>query len=49
MIELVDVIFNQYLRILVGIILVGLIVFSLYWTNKDKLKKLVIFKTVNKD
>ena len=36
MIELIDIFFNHYLRILVGIILVGLILFSLYFRFKKK-------------
>jgi len=40
MVELIDIIFNQYLRIFVGIVLVGLICFSLYYPYKDKIKKL---------
>ena len=36
MIELIDVFFNQYLRIFVGIILIGLILFSLYFKFKKK-------------
>jgi hypothetical protein len=49
MIELIDIIFNQYLRIFVGIVLVGLVIFSLYYSYKDKLKKLLRFKTDSKD
>ena len=49
MIELIDIIFNQYLRIFVGIVLVGLIVFSLYHSYYDKLKKFFKLKTDNKD
>ena len=40
MIELIDLIFNQYLRLFVGVVLVGLICFSLYYSYKDKIKKL---------
>ena len=36
MIELIDLLFNQYLRIFVGIVLVGLILFSLYFKFKGK-------------
>jgi len=36
MIELIDIFFNQYLRVFVGIVLVGLILFSLYYKFKDK-------------
>ena len=36
MIELIDLFFNQYLRIFVGIILVGLILFSIYYKFKNK-------------
>jgi hypothetical protein len=49
MIEFIDIIFNHYLRIFVGIILVGLVIFSLYYSYIDKLKKLLRFKTDNKD
>jgi hypothetical protein len=49
MIELIDIIFNQYLRIFFGIILIGLIIFSLYRSYYDKLKKLLRFKNKNKD
>ena len=40
MIEFIDLFFNQYLRIFVGVVLVGLICFSLYYSHKDKIKKL---------
>jgi hypothetical protein len=40
MIEFIDLFFNQYLRIFVGVVLVGLICFSLYYSYKDKIKKL---------
>jgi hypothetical protein len=36
MFELIDIFFNQYLRIFVGIVLIGLILFSLYYKFKDK-------------
>jgi hypothetical protein len=36
MIELIDVFFNQYLRVFVGIVLIGLILFSLYVKFKKK-------------
>jgi hypothetical protein len=36
MIELIDLFFNQYLRIFVGVVLVGLILFSLYFKFKGK-------------
>lgn len=49
MIELIDIIFNQYLRIFVGVILVGLVIISLYFSYKDKLKKLLRFKNNDKD
>lgn len=45
MIELIDIIFNQYLRIFVGVILVVLVCFSLYYNYKDKVKKLLGFNT----
>jgi len=35
MIEIIDIFFNQYLRIFVGIILVGLILLSLYYKFKN--------------
>ena len=38
MIELIDLFFNQYLKIFVGIILVGLILLSLYYKFKKQLK-----------
>jgi hypothetical protein len=40
MTEFINLFFNQYLKIFVGIVLVGLICFSLYYSNKDKIKKL---------
>ena len=43
MTEIIDIIFNQYLRIFVGIVLVGLVIFSLYYSHNDKLKKLLKF------
>jgi len=49
MIELIDIIFNQYLRLFVGVILVGLVCFSLYFNYKDKVKKLLNFKSNSKD
>ena len=49
MIELIDIFFNQYLRIFVGIVLVGLVIFSLYYSYYDKIKKFFKFKTDNKD
>ena len=36
MIELIDIFFNQYLRVFVGIVLIGLILFSLYFKFKKK-------------
>ena len=36
MIEFIDIFFNQYLRIFVGTVLVGLILFSLYYNFKNK-------------
>jgi len=39
MIELIDLFLNQYLRIFVGVVLIGLIVFSLFFRLKNKLKK----------
>ena len=49
MIELIDIIFNQYLRIFVGVILLGLVCFSLYYNYKDKVKKLLGFNTDHQD
>ena len=49
MIDLIDIIFNQYLRIFVGVILVGLVCFSLYYNYKDKVKKLLGFNTDHQD
>jgi hypothetical protein len=39
MIELLDLFLNKYLRLFVGVILIGLIVFSLFFRLKNKLKK----------
>jgi hypothetical protein len=36
MIEFIDLFFNHYLRIFVGVVLVGLILFSLYYSFKNK-------------
>ena len=36
MIELIDIFFNHYLRILVGVVLIGLILSSLYFKFKKK-------------
>ena len=49
MIEIIDIILNQYLRIFVGVVLVSLIIFSLYYSYNDKLKKILRFKTRKKD
>ena len=49
MLELIDLIFNQYLRIFVGAVLIGLIIFSLFFKFKNKLKKKSNFKIENKD
>ena len=49
MIEIIDLILNQYLRILVGVILIGLIIFSLFFKLKDKIKKKSNIKIENKD
>ena len=49
MIELIDLIFNQYLRIFVGVVLIGLIIFSLLFKFKNKLKKKFKFKIENKN
>ena len=39
MIELIDLILNQYLRIFVGAALIGLIIVSLFFKLKNNLKK----------
>ena len=39
MIELIDLFLNQYLRLFVGVVLIGLIIFSLFFRLKNKLKK----------
>ncbi len=44
MIELIDVVLSQYLRIFVGIVMVGLVIFSLSYSYKDNFKKLLRFK-----
>ena len=49
MLELIDLIFNQYLRIFVGAVLIGLIIFSLFFKFKNKLKKKSDFEIKNKD
>ena len=49
MIELIDLIFNQYLRLFVGTVLIGLIIFSLFFKFKNKIKKKFNFKIENKD
>jgi|TARA_B100000902_G_scaffold245089_1_gene232043 hypothetical protein len=49
MIEIIDLILNQYLRILVGVILIGLIIFSLFFKLKNKYKKKSNIKIENKD
>ena len=49
MIEIIDLILNQYLRILVGVILIGLIIFSLFFKLKNKIKKKSNIKIKNKD
>jgi len=36
MIEFIDLFFNHYLRIFVGVVLVGLVLFSLYYSFKKK-------------
>ena len=47
MAEIIDLIFNQYLRIFVGFVLAGLVIFSLYCSHNDSLKRLLKFKTYN--
>ena len=49
MIEIIDLILNQYLRILVGVILIGLIILSLFFKLKNKIKKKSNIKIKNKD
>ena len=49
MIDIIDLILNQYLRLFVGIVLIGLIIFSLFFRLKNKLKKKSNFKINNKD
>ena len=49
MIEIIDLFLIQYLRIFVGIVLIGLIIFSLFFRLKNKLKKKSNFKINNKD
>ena len=39
MIELIDLFLNQYLRIFVGVVLIGLIILSLLFRLKNKIKK----------
>jgi len=48
MIELIDIFFNQYLRIFFAIVFVGLIIFSVYCSYYVKFKKLLRFKNNNK-
>ena len=50
MIEIIDLFLNQYLRIFVGILLIGLIIFSLFFRFQKKIKKNLILKfQKNKD
>jgi hypothetical protein len=49
MIEIIDLLLNQYLRIFVGIVLVSLILFSLYFLLKGKIKKKSNIQIENKD
>ena len=49
MLEQIDLIFNQYLRIFVGIVLIGLIILSLFFKFKNKFRKKSNFKIENKD
>ena len=49
MIDIIDLILNQYLRLFVGIVLIGLIIFSLFFKLKNKLKKKSNFKINNKN
>ncbi len=47
MIELIDLFFNQYLRIFVGIVLIGLVLFSLYYSYGNKVRKLLGLRNKN--
>ena len=49
MIELIDLFLNQYLRLFVGVVLIGLIIFSLFFKLKNKHKKKSNIKIENKD
>ena len=49
MIELIDIIFNEYLRIFIAIVFVGLILFSLYCSYYNKLKKFLNWKCSRTD
>jgi|TARA_B100001094_G_scaffold183767_1_gene178056 hypothetical protein len=49
MIDIIDLILNQYLRLFVGIVLIALIIFSLFIKLKNKLKKRSNFKINNND
>jgi hypothetical protein len=48
MIEIIDLFLNQYLRIFVGIVLIGLIIFSLFFKLRNKLKAKFKFNIKNK-
>ena len=45
MIELIGLIFNQYLRVFFAIVLVGLVLFLLYYSYNNKIRKLLVLKT----
>ena len=49
MIELIDLILNQYLRIFVGVVLIGLIILSLLFRLKNKIKKKSKLENDNSD
>ena len=36
MVEIIDLFFNGYLRIFVGVVIIGLVCFSLYFSHKNK-------------
>ena len=48
MIKIIDLILNQYLKIFVGTVLIGLIIFSLFFKLKNKLKNKSNVKIGNK-
>ena len=48
MIKIIDLILNQYLKIFVGTVLIGLFIFSLFLKLKNKLKNKSNVKIGNK-